>query len=302
MKHLAPIVLFVYNRPWHTQQTVEALQSNKHAKESNLIIYSDAPKNNQDCSEVRAVRNCIKSITGFKSIKVIERKKNWGLANSIIDGVTKVVNEYGKIIVLEDDLVTSPYFLKFMNEALEFYEEEEKVFTVSGYSNIKIPKSYADEVYFAHISTSWGWATWEREWNTVDWNIASYAKILNNKNLYSDLLNKVGNSRLNMLKKQIRGNIDSWAVRRLFSQLLQNKMTVFPIKTFIRNIGHDGTGVHCGENIQLSKVEVSNTPISNFSRFYNCKSINKIIFKKNHKYRKSILRKVLNKLKKMISK
>ena len=120
----APIVLFVYNRPWHTRQTVESLQKNKMANESELFIYSDAAKNDEAKEKVNEVREYIKSIDGFNKVTIIEREKNWGLANSIIDGVTKIVNEYGKIIVLEDDLVTSPYFLRFMNEALEVYRDE----------------------------------------------------------------------------------------------------------------------------------------------------------------------------------
>ncbi|WP_082409637.1 glycosyltransferase [Methylomonas koyamae] len=130
---LAPIVLFVYNRPWHTQKTVEALQNNELALESELIIYSDAPKYEDSKQAVLGVRSYIKSIIGFKKVTIIEREKNWGLAKSIIDGVTTVVNQYGKVIVLEDDLVTSQFFLKFMNEALNFYEGEAKVFHVSGY-------------------------------------------------------------------------------------------------------------------------------------------------------------------------
>ena len=112
-----PIVLFVYNRPWHTQQTIEALQKNDLASESELFIYSDAAKTEQDSLKVNEVRNYVHAIGGFKKITIIEREENWGLADSIIDGVTSIVNQYGKIIVLEDDLETSPFFLRFMNES-----------------------------------------------------------------------------------------------------------------------------------------------------------------------------------------
>ncbi len=124
---LSPIVLFVYNRPWHTQKTIEALQKNELASESELFIYSDAAKNETAIHAVEKVRNYIKKTTGFKKITIIERDKNWGLANSIIDGVTTIVNQYEKIIVLEDDLLTSPYFLRFMNEALTFFKENSKL-------------------------------------------------------------------------------------------------------------------------------------------------------------------------------
>ncbi|MBE0472148.1 MAG: glycosyltransferase, partial [Methyloprofundus sp.] len=130
---LAPIILFVYNRPWHTQQTVEALQNNLFADQSDLIIYSDAAKNDQACVQVQAVRDYIKTVDGFKSVKIIERDKNRGLAANIIDGVTEVVNQYGKIIVMEDDIVTSPAYLSFMNQALDFYQNENKVWHISGW-------------------------------------------------------------------------------------------------------------------------------------------------------------------------
>lgn len=297
--NLAPIVLFVYNRLEHTKQTVETLQKNEFAKESELFIFSDAAKNENTEQKVNEVREYIKTIDGFKKVTIIEREKNWGLANSIINGVTKIVNEYGKIIVLEDDLVTSPYFLKFMNEALEFYEGEKKVFTISGYSDIKIPNNYTGEVYFAHISTSWGWATWKKEWNTIDWKIDSYMYLLEDKKSYARLLKKVGKPRLDMLIMQKEGKIDSWAIRRLFSQLTQEKMTVFPSKSFVRNIGHDGTGVHCGKDSQTCVVELATIPISNFLDFYNNEKINKIIYKKNHN---TFLKKITNKLKRIIVK
>src|SRR3989339_1619899 len=133
MRNLAPIVLFVYNRPYHTKQTVEALQKNEFANESELFIYSDEAKNLSAKESVDEVRNYIKTIDGFKKVTIVEREKNFGLANSIIDGVTKIVNEYGKIIVLEDDLVTSPFFLRFMNEALEMYQNESNVASIHGY-------------------------------------------------------------------------------------------------------------------------------------------------------------------------
>jgi hypothetical protein len=253
MTSLAPIVLFVYNRPWHTQQTVKALQKNKLASESELFIYSDDAKNEDARVSVDEVRKYIDNITGFKKITVIKRDKNWGLANSIIDGVTQIVNEYGRIIVLEDDLVTSPYFLKFMNEALEYYENENRVFTVSGYSNIDIISNYKENIYFSHISSSWGWATWSDRWNSINWDIKSYLPILKNKDLLKSLEKKVGNTRISMLKMQVEGKINSWAVRRLFAQIIQNKTTVFPFATLVSNIGHDGSGIHCSNDINFDK-------------------------------------------------
>ena len=177
---LAPIVLFVYNRPDHTRQTVEALQKNELAIDSELFIYSDAAKNENAEQKVNEVREYIKSIDGFKKITIIEREKNWGLANSIIDGVTKIVNEYGKIIVLEDDLVTSPYFLKFMNGALEIYKDEEKVYSITGYS-FSDDISLIDTTYFLSITSSWSWATWEHKWQYFKRDKQALQKYIDNK-------------------------------------------------------------------------------------------------------------------------
>lgn len=247
MNKLAPIVLFVYNRPDHTKQTIEALQKNELAKDSELFIYSDAAKNENALNKVNKVREYIKTINGFKKVIIIEREKNWGLANSIIDGVTKIVNEYGKIIVLEDDLVTSPYFLKFMNEALEVYEDREDIFAISGYSpSIKIPLHYKYQVYLTHRSSSWGWATWKAEWNCIKWDNKNYKQYVDNIKIMQEFGLKGGKDRPKMLKAQIESKINSWAIRRGFTQFLQRKYTLFPVRTLINNIGYDGSGVHCG--------------------------------------------------------
>ena len=168
-ENYAPIVLFVYNRPWHTKQTVEALQNNVYAKESDLIIYADAAKNKQAQTNVNEVREYIKSITGFKSIKIIEQLTNQGLANSIINGVTEVVNKHGRIIVLEDDIVTSKWFLKYMNDALEVYKDEDKVMQVGGYT-FPINTSELIGAFFSRQGDCWGWATWGRAWQYFERN------------------------------------------------------------------------------------------------------------------------------------
>src|ERR1700730_8509030 len=126
MQNLAPIVLFVYNRPEHTRRTLSYLQKNLLAEESRLYIFSDGPKADDDKAKVEQVRQLIKEVTGFKALKIINRKENLGLANSIISGVTQLVNEYGKVIVFEDDLLSSPYTLQYFNEALTRYANEEK--------------------------------------------------------------------------------------------------------------------------------------------------------------------------------
>ena len=159
----SPIVLFAYNRINHIQQVIKALLRNEYASDSDLIIYSDASKNDNTVQEVQCVRQYLSTVSGFKSVKVIERLENFGLAKNIIDGVTSVINQYGKVIVLEDDLVVSPYFLKYMNEALDFYEKEEQVISIHGY--IYPVKQKLPETFFIKGADCWGWATWKRGWD-----------------------------------------------------------------------------------------------------------------------------------------
>ena len=158
---LAPILLFTYNRPSHTKSTLEALLSNKLSKESELFVFSDGFKNDVDKEEVLEVRKLVQSIEGFKKIHIIEHPENYGLATNIINGVTEIVNRYGKVIVLEDDLVTSPWFLTFMNEALEKFKDEEKIGHVHGFC---YPIDNLPEAFLIKWVGSWGWATWKRSW------------------------------------------------------------------------------------------------------------------------------------------
>ena len=158
-------MLFVYNRLNFTKRTLEALQKNELANKSELFIYSDAAKNENDLEKVAKVREYIKNIGGFKKIITIKRKVNTGLAPSIINAVTKIVNKYGKIIVLEDDLVTSRYFLRFMNEALEAYKNEPKVASIHGYI---YPITNLPETFFIKGADCWGWATWNNKWSIFE--------------------------------------------------------------------------------------------------------------------------------------
>lgn len=242
---LAPIALFVYNRPLHTRQTVEALQKNELARESDLFIFSDASKKPEAAATVGEVREYIKTITGFKSVSIIERDKNWGLANSIIDGVSRLCDESGRVIVLEDDIVTVPSFLQFMNGALNVYEGEEQVMHVSGYMfPVKNPE-VLPETFFFRVPTCWGWATWKRAWNFFEPD-ADYLleQIMVRKNEYEfDLHGAV--SYMAMLKNQATGLIDSWAVRWYASIFLKNGICLHPAISLTKNIGLDGTGKHC---------------------------------------------------------
>ena len=244
MSNLAPIALFVYNRPWHTQQTVESLQKNELASKSELFIYSDQGKNEETQKDVDKVRKYIINIDGFKKVTIIKRDKNWGLANSIIDGVTTIVNKHGRIIVLEDDLVTSPYFLKFMNESLKIYEKEKQVASVHGYI---YPIEDLPDTFFIKGADCWGWATWKNKWDIFEPDGQKLLNELTVKNLAkeADFNDTYGFTR--MLKDQINGKNNSWAIRWYMSAFLKNMVTLYPGKSYVQNIGFDSQGTHCGE-------------------------------------------------------
>ncbi len=263
--NVSPIVLFVYNRPDHTHQTIQALQKNELAVESELFIYSDAAKNVQAQKNVQAVRRYIKNIDGFKKITVIERDKNWGLANSIIDGVTSIVNQYGKVIVLEDDLVTASYFLKYMNEALEKFEHDDRIISIHGY--VYPVEQTLPKAFFLPGADCWGWSTWKRGWDLFNPDGKYLLAQLKEKNLIRNFDYNGSSPYLKMLEDQINGDNDSWAIRWYASAFLAEKLTLYPGKSLVHNIGNDDSGTHCSSNCiydaQLNKkpIDISNLEV-----------------------------------------
>lgn len=254
----APITLFVYNRLEHTRRTVDALKKNKLADSCELIIFSDAPKSEIQVDGVKEVRQYIRQIDGFKSIIIVERETNYGLAKSIIDGVAKVVNQYGRIIVLEDDLVTSPYFLTYMNEALEKYADDNRVVSIHGY--VYPVKQSLPEAFFLRGADCWGWATWQRGWAHFNPDGQYLIDELKRRKLIGMFDFNGAYSFSKMLKAQIKGSNDSWAVRWHASAFLADKLTLHPGRSLVHNIGNDASGTHCGES-NIHDVLLSVTPI-----------------------------------------
>lgn len=240
----APILLFVYNRPEHLRRTVESLLRNPLADESELFIFSDAPKTEEDMENVAYVRRYIHTIDGFKNITVTEREENWGLARSIIDGVTTLVNRYGRVIVLEDDLVVAPYFLQFMNDALEMYKDEPKVGHIQACDFTK--DASLPETFLIKWTGSWGWATWKRAWKNFNPDGKALLKELEERNLtYAfDFNGKYGYTR--MLRRQIEGKNNSWAIRWNASLFLKDILSLNAGRSLVQNEGFDGSGTNCG--------------------------------------------------------
>ena len=244
---MAPIVLFVYKRPEQTKKVIESLKENVFSRQSELFIFSDGFRDLQDKELVLSVRsyiNTIKSNDWFEAVHVYESKTNRGLANSIIDGVSKIIGRYGKVIVLEDDLIISPYFLKYMNECLDFFEQDERIWAVCGYTpELQSLKEYDCDVYLNYRASTWGWGTWTNRWADIDWSVSDYRRFRWN------LPERIrfcfgGNDTVSMLKAQMNGKLDSWGIRWCYAQSRRRKLAVAPRKSLVQNIGFDSTGTH----------------------------------------------------------
>lgn len=308
-KALAPVILFVYNRPWHTRQVLESLKANVLASESKLYIFSDGPKIDaklEDMNKIQEVRNLIREEKWCGEIEIIERFENLGLATSVIKGVTEVIHIHDRVIVLEDDIVTSKYFLKFMNKALEVYRKSEKVFGISGYKYPTI-NEVKEETFFLPISCSWSFATWKESWVKVNFNGNELLNKIELKHLKKKL-DFGGNSFYNMLKDQIAGKNDSWAIRFYVSMFLEKAYFLYPNKSLVTNIGFDNSGVHCGLDNFYSKSLMTNQEIKVLKK--KIKLNNKIINSTSNRFktvfqkpqcRQSIINKLILKLKKKIN-
>lgn len=254
----APIALFAYNRLWHTRKTIEALLNNELADESTLFIFSDGPRSPSDYSRVQEVRTYLKKVQGFREVTLIERTQNLGLAESIIRGVTQIVMQYGRIIVLEDDMVTSPYFLRYMNEALEFYKDEDRVVSIHGYLyplHVPLP-----ETFFLQGADCWGWATWKRGWDIFEPDGRRMLKELKTRKLVRRFDCNGTHPYTRMLRWQARGMIDSWAIRWHASAFLKEKLTLYPAESLLANIGLDSSGTHCSTTTTFD-VSIAERPV-----------------------------------------
>lgn len=256
----APIVLFAYNRPWHTEQTLRSLSENCLAGESELIVYIDGPKpgaTTEQRSQIENVFQLIQAQTWCKRLTVHRAKTNKGLANSVIHGVTETLRKHDRLIVLEDDMVLSPYFLQFMNEGLAKYEHTEDVISIHGYC---VPNDYPQPVFFLRGADCWGWATWRRGWELFNPDAAQLLQELKARKLTYDFDLLGSYAYTDMLRLQKEGKVDSWAIRWYASAYLQNKLTLYPSCSLVRNIGGDGSGTHVKDDL-LSSAGLSSHKI-----------------------------------------
>lgn len=242
-RDISPIVLFVYNRPRETERTLAALKDNYLAKYSEIYVFCDGPKNELSADDVEKTRKVVREIDGFKRVRVFESRENKGLAKSIISGVSQVIEKHQTVIVLEDDLITSPNFLDFMNEALSFYENDEKIFSISGFTLPLKNMPMGSDFYLGYRASSWAWGTWQRVWQDVDWDLDNIEEFLNDRKAKKDF-NRGGSDMTKMLKDQLNGKIDSWAIRFCYHQFKKNMLTVFPTISKAKSIGFSEKATH----------------------------------------------------------
>jgi hypothetical protein len=261
MQQFAPIALFVYNRPQHTERTLKYLQQNAIAAESRLFIFSDAPKTPGDEDKVREVRQLLKTVYGFRKVEIFERKTNAGLANSIIAGVSQLLKDYKQVIVFEDDLISSPHTLTYFNEALNRYRNEEKIMHIGAYMYPLKPNNLP-EAFFYRAATSWGWATWQRAWDHFEPDIDTLMAQFDEKKKRDFSIDNTMNF-WKQMQDYKGGKNDSWAIRWYASIFLKGGLTLNPAQSLVNNIGHDGTGIHSGIN-DIYNVIINPKPITVF--------------------------------------
>lgn len=283
----SPIIIFAFNRPESFEATVESLKHNPESSDSDLFIFIDGARSKDGeielVNQVKAIAN---NVNGFKSVTVYSSPVNRGLGPSIISGVTDIINRFGKVIVIEDDLIVQPNFLAYMNQGLSRYENNKEVFSICGYSNkIKVPKDYAYDAYFCVRSSSWGWATWRDRWETVDWDLDDWPSVESNRRAF----NKWGGSDcFGMLKGWKEGRNKSWAIRFCYAQFIQNKVSLFPVRSMLSNNGFDGTGTNCKKWSRF-KFDLTDLEKRNF-RFTDNTDINSSLLRQFLSYNGILIR------------
>ena len=260
----APIAVFAFNRPDHLHRTLEALAANNLAAESDVTVFCDGPRHEDERELTDSVRAVAKSAQGFSSLTVVERPCNLGCAASIIDGLKQMFARHAKLIVIEDDILTSPHTLRFLNEGLHFYAGDNRIFNISAWSPppsiFKIPRDYPHDIYAIPRFNCWGWASWRDRFENIDWNISDYTSFKTSPH-QRKAYNAGGEDMSPMLDAQMTGKIDSWGIRADYWRFKNGQFGINPVRSYTSNIGM-GSGTHCTEettmfdnDISLAKVE-----------------------------------------------
>lgn len=295
----APVAIFAYNRVEHLRKIIRALEENVGIEETDVYIFADY--GDKEREKIEAVRNYLYELEKdykFKSLEVEYAKEHKGLAQSVIDGVTKVINKYGRIIMVEDDIYTSRDFLTYMNQALDFYESG-PIWSVSGYSfPMKSLEKYPHDVFYSYRAGSWGFGTWADRWNMIDWEVKSYSRFIKDKK-WIRKFNRGGNDLTDMLTAQMEGRRDSYGVRWCFEQCNRDMLAVYPKVSRVINLGFDGTGTHCFASQEYDTVLNQQTEDCKFEWL----DIDKKIAKEfRYKYSGTLWKKIKGRLKKIFLK
>jgi hypothetical protein len=240
----APIALFVYNRPQHTRRTVNSLRENDIAAQSDLFVFSDGAKTETSVAAVEQVRQYVRRVDGFRSVTIIERERNLGLANSVISGITQLCQEYGRVIAVEDDLLTTRDFLTFTNQALEEYKDDQRILSVSGFNfALNAPRHFPYDAFCFYRSSSLGWGTWKDRWEQVDWKVSDYQSFVSSNDQVSRFL-RGGVDLAGMLDSQMTGKVDSWAIRWAYAHCKHDALALLSVRPRVFHIGSDGSGTY----------------------------------------------------------
>lgn len=282
MRTNTPVIVFAFNRIDCLKSTIASLLLNEKCSDTDLFVFVDGARPNKSGEDIKVAQVCdyVKTISGFNKVSTSFSATNKGLARSIIEGVTSVINIYGRAIVFEDDLQARPNCLSFFNQALDKYEKDPGVFSICGYTNkINIPAFYKSDSYFCTRSSSWGWATWADRWNSVDWELKDWNLVHTTRKKF----NKWGGSDCwHMLNNWHKGKNNSWAIRFCYSQFVQNKVSLFPVKSLIDNNGFDGNGTNC-KSWSRFRFELDDSNSKDFS-WPETTDINPVLYKEAMKY------------------
>lgn len=297
-RDLAPVALFAFNRPEHTRKTLAAIASNALASATDLFIFVDGPRNEEDVAQIREVCAIADAVKSFRSLTLVRQDVNKGLAQSIVEGINRVLEEHDKIIVMEDDIVTSPAFLNYMNNSLSRFEDEKKVWHICGYNE---PTGGRDtrKTYFSRLMNCWGWGTWRDRWQHFEKNPD---KLLTE--FTPDMIQRfdleIGEKFWFQVLANADGRMNTWAIFWYAAIFKQDGLCLNPQVTFVTNIGFDGSGVHCNvdesRNIkrklnQEIKVEYPKNIEEDKFEFEELKN-----FYKNKKKKSGIIKKLMKKI------
>lgn len=292
MEGYAPIAFFAYKRPGHAKRALEALIENEEFTKSPVYIFCDGPKTPKDTKMVGATRAAIRSFARGNAT-VVERDRNMGLANSIITGVTELCGRYGRVIVVEDDLVVAPSFLDYMNRALDMYRDEERVMQVSGHM-FPVELSAKTDAVFLPFTTTWGWATWGRAWRLFEPGMNGYERLKRDRALRRKFDLGGAYPYFRMLEMQMKGDVDSWGIKWYLSVFMAGGLTLYPARSLVENTGFDGSGTHCRPRA-LCKHFYSNYRVKNFPAVEQDEE-NFIAVRNNIKHQNSLVFKIMTRI------